>query len=123
MVEPQSGMKNVNGQPHIEAIDPVCALPGGEIRIVGSGLGPRELRRPRVSFGEMDGAVVISSDQFIVARVPDGAASGEVVVASNGSRSNAGQLHIAAPIAESLHPVSNPAVDSQGNIYVTFSGS
>ena len=59
-------------------------MPGGEVRIVGSGLGPRELRRPKVSFGTMEGAVVISSDQFIVARVPDGAASGNVIVASNG---------------------------------------
>ncbi len=102
MTERKTGTKNVNGQPHIEAIDPVCAMPGGEIRILGSGLGPRELRRPRVSFGEVNGAVVISSDQFIVARVPDGAASGQVVVASNGSRSNPGEVRIAAPVAEDL---------------------
>lgn len=123
MTERKTGTKNVNGQPHIEAIDPVCAMPGGEIRILGSGLGPRELRRPRVSFGEVNGAVVISSDQFIVARVPDGAASGQVVVASNGSRSNPGEVRIAAPVAEDLNPVTNPAVDAQGNIYATNSGS
>lgn len=121
-MERKTGIKNVNGQPHIESIDPVCALPGGEVRIVGTGLGARELRRPKVSFGDVDGAVVISSDQFIVARVPDGAASGQVVVGSNGSRSNPGELSIAAPIAENLHPVANPAIDEQGNIYVTFSG-
>ena len=123
MVERKAGTKSVNGQPHIERVDPACALPGGEVRIVGSGLGPRELRRPKVNFGAMEGAVVISSDQFIVARVPDGAASGEVVVASNGSSSNGREVHIAVPIAENLHPVANPAVDQQGNIYVTFSGS
>ena len=122
-MERKVGAKNVNGQPHIEAIDPVCALPGGEIRIIGSGLGPRDLRRPRVSFGDLDGAVVISSDQFIVARVPEGAASGQVVVATNGSRSNPSEVRIATSIAESLHPVTNPAVDAQGNIYVTVSGS
>ncbi len=122
-MERKTGTKNVNGQPHIDSIDPVCALPGGEVRIIGKGLGPRDMQRPRVSFGEIDGAVVISSDQFIVARVPDGAASGEVVVASNGSRSNPGEVRIAVPVAESLHPVDNPAVDAQGNVYVTFSGS
>ena len=74
-MERKTSAKNVNGQPHIEAIDPVCALPGGEVRIIGTGLGPRELRRPKVSFGDLDGSVVISSDQFIVARVPDRAAS------------------------------------------------
>jgi sugar lactone lactonase YvrE len=119
----KTGAKNVNGKPHIDAIEPVCALPGAEVRILGSGLGPRELRRPRVSFGDVDGPVIISSDQFIVARVPDGAASGEVVVSSNGSRSNPRELRVAVPIAENLHPVANPAVDAHGNVYVTFSGS
>lgn len=119
----KTGIKNVNGKPRIDAIEPACALPGGEIRIVGSGLGPHQLRRPRVSFGDVDGPVIISSEQFIVARVPEGAASGEVVVSSNGSRSNPGEVRVAVPIAENLHPVANPAIDAQGNIYVTFSGS
>jgi len=119
----KTGTKNVNGKPRIDSIDPVCALPGGEVRIIGSGLGPHELRRPRVSFGDVDGAVIISSEQFIVARVPEGAASGEVVVATNGFRSNSRQLRLALPIAENLHPVANPAIDAHGNIYATFSGS
>jgi sugar lactone lactonase YvrE len=119
----KTGTRNVNGKPRIDAIDPVCALPGGDIRIVGSDLGPHELRRPQVSFGEVAGAVIISSDQFIVARVPDGAASGHVVVSTDVSKSNPKEVRVAAPIAENLHPVANPAIDAQGNIYVTFSGS
>lgn len=119
----KTGAKNVNGKPHIEAIDPGCALPGGEVRITGRGLRPAELRRPVVQFGDVNGSVIISSEQFIVARVPEGAASGEVVVATNGQESNPGELRVAVPIAENLHPVANPAVDSEGNIYVTFSGS
>jgi sugar lactone lactonase YvrE len=117
------GKKNVNGKPHIEGVSPTAALPGGEIRIVGSGLRPSELRRPRVQFGNVEGAVVISSDDFVVARVPEGATSGPVVVATNGHVSNAQQIKVAVPIAENLHPVTNPALDSEGNIYVTFSGS
>ena len=58
------GKKNVNGHPHIEAVHPSAALPGGEVRIIGSGLRPQELRRPQVRFGEVEGAVVISSDDF-----------------------------------------------------------
>ena len=117
------GKKNVNGKPHIEAVSPGAALPGGEIRIIGSGLRPHELRRPRVQFGEIEGSVVISSDDFLVARVPDGATSGPVVVATNGNVSNPQPVKVAVPIADSLHPVTNPALDSQGNIFVTFSGS
>jgi hypothetical protein len=118
-----AGKKNVNGNPHIEAVYPSAALPGGEVRIVGKGLRPMDLRRPRVQFGEVDGAVVISSDDFLVARVPPGASSGPVVVSTNGNTSNPHQVQVGVLIAENLHPVTNPALDAEGNIYVTFSGS
>ncbi|HUO26549.1 MAG TPA: IPT/TIG domain-containing protein [Candidatus Aquilonibacter sp.] len=117
------GKKNVNGAPHIESVSPPFALTGGEVRIAGYGLRPSELRRPRVQFGETEGTVVISSDSFLVARVPEGATSGPVVVATNGHVSNPQTVKVAVPIAENLHPVTNPALDSEGNIYVTFSGS
>jgi hypothetical protein len=74
------GKTNVNGKPHIEGVFPAAAMPGGEVRITGHGLRPQDLRRPRVRFGEIEGAVVISSDEFLVARVPQGASSGPIVV-------------------------------------------
>lgn len=117
------GKKNVNGHPHIEAVAPAAALPGGEVRIVGSGLRPPELRRPSVHFGDMEAPVIISSDDFVVARVPQGAASGPVVVSTNGHASNAHQVKVAGLIAENLHPVTNPAIDAEGNVFATFSGS
>jgi hypothetical protein len=117
------GRKNVNGGPHIEAVAPALALAGGEVRITGSGLRPNELRRPRVRFGEVEASVVVSADDFLVARVPEGATSGPVVVATDGHVSNPHAVQVAVPIAEDLHPVTNPALDAEGNIYATFSGS
>jgi hypothetical protein len=117
------GKKNVNGGPRIEAVAPALALTGGEIRLTGSGLRPQELRRPKVQFGEVEGSVVVSSDAFLVARVPEGATSGPVVVATDGHISNPQKVTVAEPIAENFHPVTNPALDAEGNIYVTFSGS
>jgi len=117
------GKRNVNGHPHIEAVHPRAALPGGEVRIVGSSLRPPELRRPQVRFGEVEGAVIISSDDFMVARVPPSASSGPVIVSTNGTTSNPHEIKIAALIAENLHPVTNPALDAEGNIFATFSGS
>ncbi len=116
-------VRNVNGNPRIESIDPAFALPGGEIRISGSGLTVAKAERPTVMFGDSEGSIIVGSQQFIVARVPDGAASGEVVVSTDGKRSNPQKVGVAVPIAESLHPVANPAVDDEGNIYATFSGS
>jgi hypothetical protein len=117
------GKKNVNGKPHIEAVQPGAALPGGEVRILGKSLRPHELRRPRVQFGELDASVLISSDEFLIARVPEGAVSGPVIVTANSHVSNPHQVKVAVPIADNLHPVSNPALDAEGNIYATFSGS
>jgi hypothetical protein len=117
------GRKNVNGGPHIESVAPECALTGGEVRIKGSGLRPQELLRPKIKFGEFEGPVVVSSDGFVVTRVPEGAVTGPVVVATDGHLSNPHTVKVAVAIAENLHPVTNPAVDAEGNIYVTFSGS
>src|SRR5574337_592660 len=97
------GRKNVNGNPHIEAVMPAAALHGGEIRIIGSGLKPPALGRPQVRFGDVSGPIVISSDDFLITRVPDGATSGSVVVAIDGHQSNPQPVHIAVSIAENLH--------------------
>jgi sugar lactone lactonase YvrE len=117
------GKKNVNGQPHIDTVDPTAGLPGGEVRILGRGLNPPELRRPRVRFGDVDGAVVVSTNKFVIARVPDGAQSGPLTVTTTGDPSNAQEFRVGHTIAENLHPVTNPALDPEGNLYVTFSGS
>jgi sugar lactone lactonase YvrE len=117
------GRRNVNGGPHIDTVAPSLALTGGELRITGSGLRPQDLQRPKVKFGDFEGSIVVSSEGFVVARVPEGATSGPVVVATNGHVSNSHTVKVAVPIAENLHPVTNPAVDPDGNIYVTFSGS
>src|SRR6202166_2971900 len=117
------GKKTVNGGPHIESVSPVLALAGGEIRIAGSGLRSQQWQRPRVQFGDVEGGVFVSSDSFLVARVPEGATSGPVVVDADGHVSNAQSVKVAVPIAENLHPVTNPAIDPEGSIYVTFSGS
>ena len=117
------GKHSLNGKPHITSIAPQFALPGGEVRISGTGLRSQEMRRPRVRFGDEPGGVVISSDDFVVAKVPEGANSGPVVVIPDEATSNGFDLKVAVPIAENLHPVTNPALDHEGNLFVTFSGS
>ncbi len=117
------GRKNVNGNPYIEAVEPAASLPGGEVRIVGRALKPPRMARPEVSFAGVRGSIVVSSEDFVIARVPYGAQSGQVIVHSNGHNSNGREIKIAEPIAENLHPVANPALDREGNVYVTFSGS
>jgi sugar lactone lactonase YvrE len=116
------GKKSADGNPYIEAIEPSASLPGGEVRVTGRSLKPPQLARPEVSFAGVIGSLVVSSEDFLIARVPQGAVSGQVTVQTNGMVSNGRELSIAKLVKESLHPVANPAIDRDGNIYVTFSG-
>jgi sugar lactone lactonase YvrE len=120
----QSTKGAANSRPYIASVDPPFALPGGEIRIRGKHLMGTELRRPSVRLGETDAAVTLATHDLIVAKVPIGCGSGPLTVCRDAaSTSNAIELGVATEISEDLHPVGNPAVDSDGNIYASFSGS
>ena len=71
----------------------------------------------------MSAPVVIGSDTFCIARVPEGASAGELIVGTGDKASEAWTCDVGIQIADSLHPVANPAVDNFGNIFSTFSGS
>ncbi|HEY6945907.1 MAG TPA: IPT/TIG domain-containing protein [Candidatus Acidoferrum sp.] len=111
-----------NGIPHIERVAPVAAIPGGEMTIHGRGFVSRAQARPVVHFGDAEASLALASENRLIARVPEGANGGTVRVASDGRESSPHPVHIGVPIADNLHPVTNPAVDHEGNIYVTFSG-
>jgi sugar lactone lactonase YvrE len=91
------------------------------LQIRGKGFAKSE--RPRVTIGEVGAPVIIGSDSFVIARVPEGATAGELVIESGGGSSDSWACDVGVLIAESLHPVTSPAIDSFGNIYTTFSGS
>ncbi len=71
----------------------------------------------------MAAPIIIGSDSFLIVRVPEGASEGELVIQNGDQASQAWTCDIGIAIADSLHPVANPAVDTFGNIYTTFSGS
>jgi sugar lactone lactonase YvrE len=105
----------------IDRIQPEAALPGGEFTIRGERL--MQGSRPEVLFGDARGSIVIGSEEMVIARVPDTASTGELVLRHEGGESGAYPCAIGIQLADSLHPVANPAVDAEGNIYTTFSGT
>ena len=113
--------KDNNGRPQIAQVSPVAAIAGGEFQIQGRGFS--RVDRPRVTIGEVAAPVIIGSDSFLIVRVPEGASDGELVIQNGDQASQAWTCDIGIPIADSLHPVANPAVDTFGNVYTTFSGS
>jgi len=71
----------------------------------------------------VEAPVIIGSDSFVIARVPEGVLAGEVVVETGDRASSSRACEIGVQVADGLHPVANPAVDPAGNVYTTFSGS
>jgi DNA-binding beta-propeller fold protein YncE len=111
-----------NGTPRIESIKPGAALPGGEVSIQGSGFAVRNHTRPQVQFGPAEGSLVMAGDNILIARVPEGASGGAVRVRMGAIESAPFPIALGVQVADNLHPVGNPAVDADGNVYVTFSG-
>lgn len=110
------------GTPHIDRVTPSAAIPGGEIVLYGKGFASRNDERPLVHFGEAEAGLCLASDTRLIVRVPEGAGGGTLRVALAGQESAPFPVAVGLQIADNLHPVASPAVDQNGNIYVTFSG-
>lgn len=109
--------------PRIDAAVPSAALPGGEIEIRGSNLGAISFQVPVAIVGGVPASVLLSRPDRIMVRIPEEAQSGKLEIQQDGQTSNAVPIKVGRLIAENVHQVANPAVDPEGNIYVTFSGS
>jgi hypothetical protein len=67
-------------RPQISQVIPHAAIAGGELQIRGKGFAKPD--PPRVMIGDVGAPIVIGSDSFVIARVPDGATAGELIVES-----------------------------------------
>jgi sugar lactone lactonase YvrE len=109
----------------IKNVLPKAALPGGEVVIEYSGRELAGTFQPEVRFGDFNAQVTMASSNHIIAKVPESSAeagTSELVVTTNGDTSRPFPYEIGKKLASNLHPVANPAIDSEGNIYATYSG-
>jgi sugar lactone lactonase YvrE len=121
-ISAEKGALEKNGLPRIDRVSPEAGIPGGDVIVYGSGFAGRPNARPHVRFGEVEGSIVMSGDSRLTVRVPEGATGGGLRVLNSSAESQPFAFHVGIQIADNLHPVANPAVDSEGNIYVTYSG-
>src|SRR5215468_5389780 len=109
----------------IKNVMPRAALPGGEVVIEYSGHALEGTSRPEVRFGDFNAQVTLAFSDYIIAKVLESSAelgTSELVVATNGDTSRPFLYEIGKKLASNLHPVANPAIDSDGNVYATYSG-
>ena len=109
--------------PQLNRVTPPAAMPGGEVEVHGTHLDPGGHRIPHASIGDVFAPVTLSRPGRATVHVPEGTISGELVLHRNGESSNPLPLRVAVPMAENLHPVSNPVVDANGQVFTTLSGA
>ena len=113
------------GEIIIKTISPRAALPGGEVTIEYEGPQLLGTSQPAVNFGDFSGQVMVASSRTIIVRAPEASSeigTSEIRIANDGITSKPFHYQVGKRLAGNLYPVANPAVDTDGNIYVTYSG-
>jgi len=106
----------------MSAVRPLWAVEGGRLTIEGSDL-PIEPALPRVTIGGLPARVTAASSSELTAIVPSGLEGGHTAIRIDEFAGETAYVEVGAPLATGLHQVDSPAVDGEGNVYVTFSGS
>ncbi len=109
----------------IKNVLPKAALPGGEVTIEYEGPELAGTSQPQVRFGDFSAQVTMASNDHLIARVPESSSetgASELVVATNGNTSRPFPYEVGKRLASNLYPVGNPALDTEGNVYATYSG-
>jgi sugar lactone lactonase YvrE len=109
--------------PQLNRIQPPAAMPGGEVELQGHFLQPVDGRLPHASIGDIFSPVILSRPDRAIVQVPDGSITGDLLFHRNGENSNPLLVRVAVPMAENVHPVANPVVDANGQVFTTLSGS
>ncbi len=110
-------------RPGISSIQPVWALSGGRVTLEGTNLADDMTAMPVVSLGSSQARVVCASSQAITVIVPPEADGGHTPVRLEGIPGETAFVVLGRPVATGLHQVDSPAIDHEGRLYLTYSGT
>lgn len=112
-----------NSRPVIETVTPPAAISGGDFEVRGRHLSIDEDHQPLALFGSVKARLVVGGSNYAVVRVPDDVTESRMVMDNGRSKSEPHTCAVGLTIAENLHPVASPAVDAEGNVFTTRSGT
>lgn len=112
--------------PHLTTLNPRAALPGGSFEISGKHLlgaeEGRSTRLPVAFLGQMEAGLDLLRPSRAQVQVPRGAVPGDLLLRYRRESTNSLHANVAVSLADDLHMISNPAADSEGNLYAMISG-
>jgi len=112
----------------INKVLPAAAVAGGEVIISCENFDASNFRICKALFGSSQGRIISASTNRVIvaapeAQHPEDCIAGLKLCVGN-QESNITDFKLGEKLADSLHPVTNPAFDPDtGNIYATLSGS
>lgn len=104
-------------------VQPSAGIEGGQISIACRDMDTQAVTKARLKLAGVPTRLVFAGADVLIAKIPQGAVSGLVTLEINGDESNGVPCEIGACLAQNLHPVANPVIDTNGNLYVTLSGT
>jgi sugar lactone lactonase YvrE len=107
--------------PTVTAVHPLRAVEGGRLILHGSDFPVDNLTS--LLLGDAPARVAFASPRRVVVAVPPDVEGGRVPMRMPGAPGETTYVAIGTKWATGLHQVDNPAFDSSGNLYVTYSGS
>ena len=114
--------KSASQAPALESVFPAAALPGGDVEVRGSNLGPKSQTIPSVSVDGIRAHILMSRNARLCFRVPAQASTGQIEVRNPDGASDGLSLRVARELSDGLHPVTSPVVSRSGMIFATISG-
>lgn len=107
----------------IQRVSPQAGVRGGRVKVFCDGLDAQALEACRLVFGARQTRTALVTPTFVLGTVPEDANPNSLQIVQGSTSSNAVPFPVATVLADNLHPVANPVVDSSGNIYTTISGT
>ena len=107
----------------VTAVRPAWAIEGGRITIEGTGFPLDRPRIPAVQIGGVPARVVQASPSRLGVIVPSGLDGGPAPIKIDEMSGDTPFVEVGGTFATGLHQVDNPVFDSEGNLYVTYSGT
>ena len=107
----------------LHQVTPQAGIRGGHIAVSCTGLDAQALETCSIVFGASSTRPVLVTPTLLLGIVPERSGADSLQIAQDERQSNAVPFVVATRLADNLHPVASPAVDVQGNIYTTISGT
>lgn len=105
----------------IASVAPLRAVEGGRVAVLGEGFPVEHL--PSATIGDQQARTLFASPTKVVLAVPPDLEGGRTPIRLQDLPGETIFVTVGAPWATGLHQVDNPVFDSEGNLFVTYSGS